>query len=385
VTPVAANLTGPHLARTRVFEVGNERVGVAGVSVPSFPKDRPEGLVIGEAGEALAAAQRELEAAGAQLRVALVTLPRGQALRLAETVPGFQIMLLGKPVERGESNDVAAPPVKIGDTLVVEGSNHLQSVAVVDLFVKNGSFVFADASGIEDEEEKQRLTRRVHDLEGVLARKDIRAEDRAARTADLERARAGLLELSKPRPAPAGSSFRYRVVDVREKFGSEPKAKARFAAYYRRVNEHNRVAFKDVLPPAVPEGQSDFVGIEQCSACHQSERAFWDRTAHHDAYATLARQDKQFNLDCVGCHVTAYEKPGGSTVAHVEGLENVQCEVCHGPGSRHAASPADPSLIRIPERTLCAAECHHPPHVKADWSVDEAWKKIVGPGHARRR
>ncbi|HEY3500060.1 MAG TPA: multiheme c-type cytochrome [Polyangiaceae bacterium] len=384
MTPVAANLTGQNIVRTRVFEVGQERVGVAGVSVPAFAREPPAGLSVGDAGEALAAARAELEAAGARIRVALVTLPRGQALRLAETVPGFQIMVLGKPVERGETNDTAAAPVKIGDTLVVEGSNHLQAVAVVDLFVKGGSVVFADASGIEDEEKKQRLARRIQDLEGVLARKDIRAEDRAGRTADLESARSELAGLSKPRPAPPGSSFRYRLVEVREKFGTEPGAESRLGAYYRRVNEHNRVAFRDVLPPPVPEGQSDYVGIDQCTNCHQPERAFWDRTAHHDAYATLARQNKQFNLDCVSCHVTGYQAPGGSTVVHVEGLENVQCEVCHGPGSRHIANPADKALIKIPERTQCAAECHHPPHVKPSWSVDEAWKKIVGPGHQRR-
>jgi hypothetical protein len=384
VTPLAANITAKSVAKTRLFEVGGQRVGVAGVSVPLFAGARPEGMAIGDARDALRDAARELEAGGARIRVALVTLPRGQALRLAEAVPGFQLMLLGKPQERGESNDVPAPPVKIGETLVVEGSNHLQSVAVVDLFVKDDSFVFADASGIEDEEHKRRLGQRIRDLEGVLERKDLLPQDRTARQADLASARDELARLSKPRPAPPGSSFRYRVVEVREKFGSEPKALARLGAFYKRVNENNRVAFANVLPPPVPEGQSDYVGIEQCSTCHQSQRTFWDGTAHHDAYATLVRQDKQFNLDCVGCHVTGYEAPGGSTVSHVEGLENVQCEVCHGPGSRHVANPADKALITLPERTQCAVKCHHPPHVKTDWSVEDAWKKIVGPGHQRR-
>jgi mono/diheme cytochrome c family protein len=96
----------------------------------------------------------------------------------------------------------------------------------------------------------------------------------------------------------------------------------------------------------------------------------------------LSRQNKQYNLECVGCHVTGYEAPGGSTVAHVEKLENVQCEVCHGPGSRHLADPKDKSLITLtPEKSLCASKCHHPPHVNASWSVDESWKIIVGPGH----
>jgi hypothetical protein len=151
------------------------------------------------------------------------------------------------------------------------------------------------------------------------------------------------------------------------------------------VNEHNREAFKDVLPPPVPDGQSGYVGVASCSLCHQSERAFWDKTPHHAAYATLATQNKQFNLECVGCHVTGYEAPGGTTVAHVEGLTDVQCEVCHGPGSRHVGNPADPKLIAIPERSLCASKCHHPPHVHPDWSVDAAWKVIVGKGHEKAR
>ena len=45
--------------------------------------------------------------------------------------------------------------------------------------------------------------------------------------------------------------------------------------------------------------------------------------------ATLTTQFKEFNLDCVGCHVTGYGRPGGSTVTHVEKLKDVQCEACH--------------------------------------------------------
>ena len=88
------------------------------------------------------------------------------------------------------------------------------------------------------------------------------------------------------------------------------------------------------------------------------------------------------NLDCVGCHVTGYDKPGGSTVTHVEGLTDIQCEICHGPASRHAESPNDKTLIlRSPPKSLCASECHHPPHVGKDWSVEQAWPRILGRGH----
>lgn len=379
----ATNLKGTHFDRGRVFDLGGERVGIAGVSQPAFPAGMEKPVEVGEARAALTASAQWLEQQGARIRVALVALPRGEALRLAEAVPGFQVMLVGKPVDRGEANDAPTPPVLVGQTLVVEAQNHLQSVAVVDLFVRDGKYVFADGSGIEAEERRVGLAARVRDLEIALSRSRGNAADREARKADLERLKREMAALAKPRELPAGSSFSYRLVEVREKLGTEPASAARLADFYKQVNDHNREAFKDVLPPPVPAGQSDYVGIEQCAMCHVSQNEFWKKTRHQKAYETLAVQNKQFNLECVGCHVTGYEAPGGSTVSHVAGLEDVQCEVCHGPGSRHIANPEDKLLISMPEPGLCAAKCHHPPHVNATWSAAEAWKLIVGPGHQR--
>jgi Cytochrome c554 and c-prime len=382
LTLFAANL-GSAFSSGRVFEVGGERVGVVGVTAPKLEGTSPH-LDIGDPRAALAAGAKWLDAQGARLRVALLVLPRGDALRLAETVPGFQVALVGKPVDRGDANDAPTPPVRIGDTLVVEAQNHLQSVAVVDFFVRDGKYTFADATGVDAEERRLSLTARADDLRSA-AQHGTNEADRAARKRDLDLVTAELGTLSKPRAMPETSAFRYELVPVKETLGAEPKSQALLASYYKSVNEHNREAFKDVLPPPVPAGQSSYVGVAACTTCHESERQFWDRTPHHAAYATLADQNKQFNLDCVGCHVTGYESPGGTTVAHVENLTDVQCEVCHGPGSRHAADPADATLIAIPERSLCAAKCHHPPHVHADWSADAVWSVIVGPGHQRKR
>jgi hypothetical protein len=222
---------------------------------------------------------------------------------------------------------------------------------------------------------------RIADLKARIDAAPSANPDIEARKRDLEGAKSELSALSVGRPAPEGSFFRYRHVEIREKLGSEPRAKARLGAYYKNVNEHNREAFKDVLPPPVPDGESGYVGVEQCTTCHQEERKFWNGTAHAKAYPTLSRQDKQYNLECVGCHVTGYEAPGGSTVAHTDKLENVQCEVCHGPGSRHVGKPEDKKLLAIhPDKSLCT-KCHHVPHVNASWNVDDAWKHIIGKGH----
>jgi hypothetical protein len=374
---LAANIEGKDA--TRIVEVSGVKVGLAGVSLPEGGS-APKGS---DPKAALESAKKKLEADGAKVKIALLALPRGEALRLLDHVQGFQLAVIGKPVEEGEKNDAPTPPVLLDGTLVVQTPNHLQGIAIVDLFVHGDVFVFKDGSGLENAEKRAALTRRIDELKAAIeAAGSARPEDVAKRKADLERAENELKSLSNP-PTPDGTSyFRYDLSLVREDVGTDASVTRRLKDYYKRVNDHNKLAFADRKPLPVPEGQSGYIGVERCATCHAEEHRFWQGTSHATAYATLERQNKQFNLDCVECHVTGYDKPGGSTVTFVDKLTNVQCENCHGPGSRHAAAPANPELItKSPEKSLCAPACHHPPHVKETWSVDEAWKKIVGPGH----
>lgn len=387
--PLAANLSGPGLQPVRVFDVGATKIGVAGVSVPAHDGKLPEGVTAagGEALEQLKKAKTALDTQGARVRVLLAAMPRGDALRLIDQVPGFQLLVIGKSYDQGETNDPPTPPELIGTTLVVEAPNHLQAMGVVDLFVRDDKFEFADGSNTAAAAERESLSTRIRELEGRLsaAKATGKADDPdlAARRADLERMKGQQKALATPTVPAQGSFFQYRLVEVRDSLGKEQTVQTLIDGYYRRVNEHNRDVFKDKLPLPAPAGESHYVGVEVCSACHTSEHEFWRLTQHSAAYATLSSAHKEFNLDCVSCHVTGYDKPGGSTVVHVEKFQNVQCEVCHGPGSRHVEAPADPKLIALPDQSLCAAQCHHPPHVKADWSVTASWAKIVGPGHQR--
>jgi hypothetical protein len=382
---LAANLSKPaDLSQpTRLVEVGGLKVGLSGVV-------QLEGLAETEQSDAVASlknAKQRLDEQGARIRVALLAMPRGQALRALESVPGFQLAVVGKAKDMGEANDAPIPPVVVNGTLVVQAPNHLQAIGVVDFFVRGDSYEFQDGSGIAEAERRASLEERISDLKRRLSMWErqgsaVGAGDLAARRRDLKKLEAELARLAQPSVPEKGSFFRYRLQEVREKLGSEVRVRGRLDGYYKRVNEHNREAFKDRRPEPVAANQSGFVGVEQCTACHAEERAFWDRTGHAKAYATLAKAHKQFNLDCVGCHVTGYEKPGGSTVTHVSELTSVQCEACHGPGSRHTKAPSDPALIvKNPPKSLCAPECHHPPHVKSDWNVEQAWKGILGPGH----
>jgi len=380
-TLLAANLKGgAKLQPTKLVDISGIKVGFVGLSLPLVLGKSPNGVEATDAAAAAKSALGELKAAGSQLEILLAAMPRGAALRLLEAQPGFEVAVLGKPFDEGEANDPPQSPTLIGKTLVVETPNHLQALGVVDLYVRGQSFDFADGSGLEAAERKQEIGRRLREIKARIEQGGS-AQDLATLEGERASLEAERAKLRDAQPPAQGSFFRFQSVEVTEKLGSDPTVSQHIAAYYQRVNDHNREAYKDLAPVAPAAGEAGYVGVEVCRKCHESQRKFWSSTSHAAAYATLSVQHKEFNLDCVGCHVTGYGKPGGTTVTHVENLTSVQCEVCHGPGSKHVADTKNKAFVKMPDHGFCASQCHHPPHVHPGWSADAAWPKIVGPGH----
>lgn len=394
---LSANLRspGPKVETTRVVERGGVRVGVTGITVfgtaavsvgePDNQRELP--LEQTDPIAALRDASKQLDEQGASVKVVLLSAPRGQALRLLEAVPEFDVAIIGKPKDAGENNDAPTPPELVGSTLVVQGPNHLQAMPIVDLFIrgdKGRRGEFSDATGIRTEERKMTLKSRIEELEGRLeqwrAAGTVRAADLAAREKDLAAMREELQSLPQPVTPKTGNFFKYQLREVREGVGSEETVFAQMRSYYKQVNDHNRIAFKDRKPVPPEKGKPSFVGGEKCVSCHEEAMAFWKTTQHAQAYKTLEDDFKEFNLDCVSCHVTGYDMPGGSTVTFVEGLKDVQCEACHSAGSIHVREEDSAFITLTPPESLCS-KCHHPPHVADDWDVKAAWKKIIGPGH----
>ena len=369
-----------------VVERGGIKVGLVGISIPKL-SDGSSKVATKDAAGALKAGVAEAKKAGAEIFIALIAAARGEALRLVENESAFQIAVIGKPFDQGDSNDPPYDPEVIGHTLVVQAPNHLQGVSVVDLYVRDEKHQFADGSGLSVVATRTSLKSRVSELEERIAnwkRPDsgVRPEDLAAREKELVRLRGELKNLKAPEIPKKGSFFLYDLIEVRESHGKDERVASRLEAYYKQVNEYNQKAYADLKPRPAGDGEASYMGGAACANCHLEEKAFWDTTRHAGAYETLSSDHKEFNLDCVSCHVTGYDKPGGSTVTHVENLTDVQCEVCHGPGSRHIDNPADKSAIqRAPAKTMCASACHHPPHVGKTWSVEEAWPHILGKGH----
>lgn len=388
---VAANLTGAAgFVGSKIVEAGGIRVGIIGLSDPSAGLGKaPDGVTIAPAKDALKSEIAKLTAGGARILVAAASIPRGEALRLAEEAPELDVLLVGKPVQKGDGNDRQKPATLIGNTLVVEPSNHLQTVAMVDLFVRDGEaggpVTFADAGGVARAEELVSVSERIRELEAKLnswsTDKKVDPGDVAARRADLERLRAEKRELEKTDAPPPGSFFRVEVAEIREKLGADEDVTKVMLGYFARVNEHNKVAFADRKPEPAAAGQASYVGVAACGECHADELKVWSASPHAKAYETLQAKHVEFNLECVGCHVTGYGKPGGSTVTHVGPLEDVGCETCHGPGSLHVAKPeAKDLVVRRPDPKGCVSECHHPPHVEGFDPVSKM-QHVLGPGH----
>ncbi len=384
------SLPSPPFVSVVVREAGPLKIGFIGYGQPDPASPaQVDGGADRAVEDAVKAGAAEAARQGANVLVALASVGRGEAKRIADAVPELAAVVVGSAKSNGDANTTAPQGERVGDVLIAQAANHLQSVAVLDLYVRDAvapgkAVKFADATGLELAQQRDDIARRIDELHVKISawerEKSVGASDLAARRADLAKLEAQRDQLNRRTPPSTGSFFRYAVKEIRDSLGKDEAIEADMASYYKGVNDHNKVAFADRVPAPAPPGQASYVGIEACTKCHAAPRRVWDGTSHAKAYATLSTQFKEFNLDCVGCHVTGYEKPGGSTVTHAAGLENVQCEVCHGPGSRHVANPSDPSLlIAAPQPSACL-QCHHSPHVE-NFDAAARMKDVLGPGH----
>jgi 2',3'-cyclic-nucleotide 2'-phosphodiesterase (5'-nucleotidase family) len=372
-------------------KIGAIELGVIGVAAPDKAKLPLEGVTSSAAADAVKVGVAALKQDGVQAIVVLAAVGRGEAKRIADVNPDLLAIVVGSTGGGGDANTQAPPAERIGDVLVIETGNHLQTVAVVDLYPREGAtgqglVKFADGTGIERTRKREELSGRIDELRIRVATwetdKSVDKKDIDARKADLAKLEAERDALDRAPPPSTGSYYRYAMREIREKLGGDDAIKAQMGAYYKKVNEANKIEFADRKPKPPAKGEPGYVGIDMCATCHEEPKKVWDKTSHATAYGTLSKQFKEYNLDCVSCHVTGYDRPGGSTVTHVDDLKDVQCEVCHGPGSLHAAKPEKVKIpVAKPTTDVCLS-CHHPPHVHT-FDAKAKMAEILGPGHGK--
>ena len=179
-------------------------------------------------------------------------------------------------------------------------------------------------------------------------------------------------------PAPKGSStLRWSLTPVGWDLPREPTIASLMDRFDADLEQINMATASDPVPPAA--GEAGYVGVEKCLECHEETRAFWEKDRHHDAWETIVEDKKTFDIYCVSCHVTGFMRPGGSSIKKLDGLHDVQCESCHGPGSLHAESSEAAHIQReVPESTC--RTCHNPKH-STRFDYDAYKKRLLVPGH----
>lgn len=357
----------PWLAMTSDTEVirierGGVRVAIVGVR-PGAARDA--------AMAAVGTAQAETD-----LTVALVYGSRRDANQIA-AIAGVDFVVHG-----GLDEDMPLAPHRAGDAWVLHAGRQGQGLTVVDIY-RTGNSVFEDWSEWSRRERISQIEEQMDELSEKIARwkksSDVNPADiqsQSDRLAKLEAERKALAVT----PANVGNGFSAKWVELPKNAPTDDGVTRLMREHDKAVNQANREAFADLEPPPLGPTDVAYAGSESCGSCHQPAVVWWKTHPHGHAYGTLQKQNKEFNLDCVGCHVTGYERPGGSTVTHnMDGaLVNVGCESCHGPGAAHVANPAIDLVLDPPESTC--TPCHNDEH--SDQFDYGAYKKtLVVPGH----
>lgn len=360
----------PWLAMTSDAELlrakaGALRLAVIGVR-PGADRDAVKALV--------AAAQ-----ADSDLTIALVHGSRRDANRIG-TIGGVDFVIQG-----GLDEDDPVAPRQAGQAWLLHASRQGQGLTVVDVYRKKEGEPFVDRSAWSRSEHAGRLDEQLAELGQKIAAweksGDVEAADldaQRARLADLQQQRQAL---EAPAPQTDGNALIATWIPLPKKAPSDPQVQELMRKHDKVVNDANRAAFANLKPEPLGPDDIAYVGSAACSACHQPAYAWWRSHAHGVAYLTLQQRSKEFNLDCVGCHVTGYEQPGGSTVTHnLDGaLVNVGCESCHGPGAAHVKDPEKVGIVRDPPESTCLP-CHNSEHSDL-FDYEEYKSTMVVPGH----
>ena len=375
----------------KIVPVGGVKVGVFGVVDPGAVSQAQVPLKVNDPQAAAAHAVSDLRGGGAQVVVCLAQMTRSQAKFLARRVKGIDFIVVGQNLPDDPAR-VEDAPEKVGGTWLVEPANRGQVVSRIDLTVRGGNKDggFADAIGqARAQIELGKLDQNIAQLRTDLARwqKDPSADkafvaQKQGELTSLETKRKHLA--ASPLEVPEqGNWFTLTQVRIVKALACNAQVEADKIAYDRAAGQANLAAAKAAgKPPAPPAGQPSYVGMDECESCHAKEVAFWKNTVHSHAWHTLVAVGKEANVECVSCHVTGFDKPGGSNLAFNDDLRNVQCEVCHGPGSIHVdrmGKDQPRTITRTPQPTLCKG-CHTPEHSDT-FDFTAYLRDVTGPGH----
>ena len=318
-----------------------------------------------------------------QVVVVLSNLGLRASRKLARTVQGVDAIVVGQLDEKVEPQQDLE---REGDTLIIHAGRHGAWFSALTLAPGQVDRQWKEVSefvpGVLED-----LDKRLAAMEKALA--DIKSRSTVAnqkalpifeqQLADMK-TRRDQAAAAKDRALPPGALAAFRAVGLPWSAPTDPDIAKIVADYDAKVARANVEAAGEV--PAPEKGKAGYVGQQVCLTCHESTKAYVAQDLHQHAWAGLEAVKKTMDLDCVSCHSTGFDQPGGSNLAHLEGFTNVQCESCHGPGSLHVDAPFKEKASKIigkPGVEVCTT-CHTPEHAPRFEFVDYR-KRLLVPGH----
>jgi 2',3'-cyclic-nucleotide 2'-phosphodiesterase (5'-nucleotidase family) len=112
-----------------------------------------------------------------------------------------------------------------------------------------------------------------------------------------------------------------------------------------------------------------YLGEKNCRRCHETEYQMYSNQQHAHAFATLTKNQRDSTPECLPCHVAGMGQSGGFVSKEsTPDLVNVQCESCHGMGTKHEGM----QVVGPEVCTTCHTSAQDP-----TFNFDEKVQKIV--------
>ncbi len=375
---------GPEIARSYLRTIGSIRFAIIGIATPETIAQASPKFTALEYASALTREIAVRKKEGAEIVVVLAHITPAEAKSLAKAVPQIDLLIRapGTPIDHPPK-----APISVGPVVIAEAGSQGQHIGRIRVAFDKDTparpFLLDDA-GAKALRRKQRTQQKIKAWQMEVDAWSVdpkKKEAVKARTAQIAQLKARLAQ-PEPKPEPMNKPhIRVELLRLDGSVSDDASMGTLMAAYYQQLKKMNLE--KGNLAACKPKNKKDpvYVGTEKCASCHEEAYDFWKKTKHAKAWETLEKDNKHYDLTCIGCHTVGYEKPGGfCRIKDVGVLKDVGCENCHGPGSAHVED-SDPSSIQleVTEQT-CAGGCHVPEH--SDSFVYEKYlRQITGPGH----
>ncbi|HEY7728629.1 MAG TPA: multiheme c-type cytochrome [Candidatus Eisenbacteria bacterium] len=174
------------------------------------------------------------------------------------------------------------------------------------------------------------------------------------------------------------ASYDGEMVDLDDKIPADDAMNAEVNAFQDMLNRRFAQAAESDARQAAAQTRAAvagdrYLGEKNCRRCHEAEYQKVLAMPHARAFATLIKNQSDLKPECVRCHVVGYGQSGGYVSrSATPDLIDVQCESCHGMGTRHDEMTSGRMMVG-PE---ACGQCHTPEQ-SPNFSYHQALEKIT--------